>query len=90
MGCVAAIIGLFLPRLVLFLAWLFSGWTDRAFDGRVWPFLGWLLMPYTTLAYLAAMLNNDRSVSSWWLALVIFAALADCGVFSSSKSDAKA
>jgi hypothetical protein len=36
-------------------------------------------MPYTTLAYMAAMLNNNHQVSGWWLALIIVAALIDLG-----------
>jgi len=36
-------------------------------------------MPYTTLAYLAAMLNNKGTVNGGWLALVVVAALVDLG-----------
>jgi hypothetical protein len=36
-------------------------------------------MPYTTLAYMAAMLRNNQTVSGGWLALVVLAALVDVG-----------
>ena len=45
-------------------------------EGRLWPVLGFLFMPYTTLAYMAAVLNVG-SVEGWWLALVIAAVLVD-------------
>jgi len=34
-------------------------------------------MPYTTLAYMAAMLRNDHSLSGWWILLFVLAVLAD-------------
>ena len=36
-------------------------------------------MPYTTLAYMAAMLNNNRQLSGIWLAVFIIAVVADLG-----------
>ena len=34
-------------------------------------------MPYTTLAYLAAMINNNNHVNGGWLFLVVIAVLVD-------------
>ena len=62
--------------------WLLTDWFGRAFDGTVWPLLGFLLMPYTTLAYMAAMLKGDGSLSGGWLLLVVVAVVVDvahCG-----------
>jgi hypothetical protein len=56
-----------------------TDWFARAFDTFLWPFLGFLLMPYTTLAYLAGMLNNDRHISGFWAFLLILAVIADLG-----------
>ena len=78
MGCILTIIALLIPRVVLFFIWLLTDWFTRAFDSVVWPLLGFLFMPYTTLAYTAAMLNN-RGVSGWWLVMVIVAAVVDIG-----------
>ena len=41
------------PRLVLLLLWLFSDALSRTFDGWVLPVLGFLLLPWTTLSYVA-------------------------------------
>jgi hypothetical protein len=79
MPCVAIIFAVFFPRLILIAIAIFTTWFSQAFATLLWPILGFLFMPYTTLAYMAAMLNNHRSVDGWWLALVIAAAVIDLG-----------
>ncbi|MCX5670068.1 MAG: hypothetical protein NTU94_01940 [Planctomycetota bacterium] len=85
LGCLLALVALATPRLVLAVIWLATDWFDRAFETALWPLLGWILMPYTTAAYMAAMLNNDRQVGGWWLVLLIVAVLADLGSNGSSR-----
>lgn len=53
MGCLLALLALISPRLVLFLLWIFSDVLSRAFDSWILPFLGFFLLPWTTLAYAA-------------------------------------
>ena len=79
MPCLIISIAVFFPRVVLIIIALFTSWIRSAFDTRLWPILGFLFMPYTTLAYMAAMLNNNHTVSGGWLALVIVAAVVDLG-----------
>ncbi|MFZ2655629.1 MAG: hypothetical protein WAX69_11925 [Victivallales bacterium] len=79
MGCIFAAIALAVPRVMMFFAFLFTGWFGRSFDTRLWPLLGFVFMPYTTLAYMAAMLNNDHVLSGGWLALFIVAVIVDAG-----------
>ncbi len=79
MPCLLALISYFFPRFVMVLIALFTHWFSAAFETVLWPLLGFLFMPYTTLAYMAAMLNNNHAVSGGWLALVIVAALVDVG-----------
>ena len=79
MPCLPVIFAVFFPRLVMIFIAIFTHWFRAAFDTLLWPILGFLFMPYTTLAYMAAMLNNNHTVNGGWLALVIFAALVDVG-----------
>lgn len=79
MGCVIVVLALALPRILMFAAWLLTDWFNEAFDGWVWPVLGFLFMPYTTLAYMAAMLKNDHTVSGGWLVLLVVAVIFDIG-----------
>lgn len=86
MGCLLPIVSLFMPRGVLFFIWLLTDWLSKAYETSIWPFLGFLLMPYTTLAYMAAMLNNNHSLSGGWLFLFVIAVLVDLGGQSQSTS----
>jgi len=79
MPCLPMILAVFFPRLVLILIAIFTSWFSAAFETALWPFLGFLFMPYTTIAYMAAMLNNHHVVSGGWLAVVVVAALFDLG-----------
>ena len=84
MPCLVAGIALLVPRLVMFFIFLLTDWFKAAFDTWYWPLLGFVFMPYTTLAYMAAMLNNNHMVSGWWLALIIIAAIVDAGHWGGS------
>lgn len=77
MGCLV-IMAMFMPRIVTIFIWILTNWWSQAFVGWFWPFLGFLFMPYTTLAVMAARLNNGQ-VSGWWVLLVIIAVLCDLG-----------
>ena len=79
MGCILAGVALVVPRVLMCFILLLTDWFSRGFDTRVWPILGFVFMPYTTLAYLAAMLNNNHALSGGWMALFIVAILADAG-----------
>jgi len=77
MGFFIAIIALLMPRVLMFVIFLATDWFKSAFDTLVWPILGFLFMPYTTLAYMAAMLNNRGAVTGGWLVLLVIAVLVD-------------
>jgi hypothetical protein len=79
MPCLLIIFSVFFPRLIMICIALFTNWFRAAFQTALWPLLGFLFMPYTTLAYMAAMLNNNHNASGGWLALIIVAALVDLG-----------
>ncbi len=84
MGCIFAIIALALPRTLMVFAFLLTDWFGRGFETHVWPILGFVFMPYTTLAYLAAMLNNNHTLSGGWLVLFIVAIVVDVGHWGGS------
>jgi K+ transporter len=79
MGCIFAVIALAVPRTLMVFAFLLTDWFGRGFETQVWPILGFVFMPYTTLAYLMAMLNNNHTLSGGWLALFIVAIIIDAG-----------
>lgn len=78
MPCLLVLIALFLPRVVIAILALFSNYMNAAYDTLIWPLLGFLFLPYTTLAYAIAM-NAGGGVDGIWLVLVVIAVLADLG-----------
>lgn len=85
MGCLLALIALCIPRTVMFFIWLLTDWFSQAYSTFIWPFLGFLFMPFTTLAYMAAMINNEHSLSGGWIVLLIVAVLIDLGCMGGSS-----
>jgi hypothetical protein len=64
-GCLA----LLTPRFAIVLVVIFSDYIGRAYQTTLWPFVGFLFLPLTTLAYALASIATDRwrgSIWSWW------------------------
>jgi CDP-diglyceride synthetase len=81
MPCLLALLAVFFPRVVIVLLVIFSDWLGRAFENQLWPLAGFLLMPFTTLAY-AVAINMEGAVEGIYLVLVVVAALMDTGAWS--------
>jgi len=86
MPCVVILLLLGLPRLALFLTWMFGNYLERAFNGVavIWPILGFLFMPVTTLAYAFSM-NTWGEIRGLGTVLVIVAVLIDIGMLGASR-----
>ena len=87
-GCIAAIIALAMPRVAMVLILIFTDWFGRAYETVIWPVLGFIFMPYTTLAYMAAQINAG-GLNGWWLALFIVAIIVDAGHWGGSSRAAR-
>lgn len=77
MGCTIILTGWFFPRFLLFCIWAFTTWEDYAFRTAMWPLLGFVFMPCTTLMYMAAMLNNNFIITGIWSVFVLIAIVFD-------------
>ena len=78
MGCLLALLALISPRLVLFLLWIFDDILSRAFDTWIVPLLGFFLLPWTTLAYVAFWdWGSGRHVTGFEWFFVVLAFLLD-------------
>ncbi|MEE8409394.1 MAG: hypothetical protein V3T05_07300 [Myxococcota bacterium] len=71
------------PRMALVLVFLFSDFLGRAYATTLWPLLGFLFMPLTTLAY-ATAINWNGEVTGLYFVMVLFAVLADLGLVGGS------
>ncbi len=78
MPCLIALFALFVPRITLALVFLFSDYLHRAYETAIWPVLGFLFMPLSTLAYAFAV-NSNGTVTGLYLVVVVVAVLMDLG-----------
>ena len=80
-GCMA----LATPRFAIILVVIFSDYIGRAYQTMLWPFLGFLFMPLTTLAY-AWAINSRGSVQGLHLVVVVVTVLIDLRLIGGSAS----
>jgi len=85
MGCFVALFALISPRLALFLVFLFSDLLSRAYDSWIVPFLGFFLLPWTTLAYAAMWDVGSHGVSGFEWFIVVLAFAIDLGSYIGSE-----
>jgi len=72
LGCLVVLIALFSPRLALVLTWIFTPWVDRAFGSIIWPILGLVFLPLTTLLYVILWNTGGPGVTGWeWIFVVV-------------------
>jgi hypothetical protein len=76
------IFGLFAPRVILVLAWC-GGIFTGVWHTLLWPVLGLIFMPYTTLAYGLAY-RYGSGLQGFWLALFIIGIALDLGATGGS------
>lgn len=86
MPCLIGCLALSMPRLALFLVWLFSDYLREAYQTVLWPLLGFFVMPLTTLAYAWAWHHGNGSVNGIGLVVVVLAVLIDLGLLGTSES----
>lgn len=71
---------LFWPRAAILAFWIFSDLLGRAYDGWVVPVLGFLVAPYTTIAYAVMWSVSSDVVAGWEWIVVGAAAIVDVAV----------
>jgi hypothetical protein len=77
--CLLLLLAMIGPRFVIVLLALFSNYLQTTYTGLLIPLLGFLFMPFTTLAY-AWSINTTGEVSALQLVVVVIAVLLDLGV----------
>jgi hypothetical protein len=79
MPCLLALLALAFPRIVLLVVFFTSTYLERAYKTLLWPLIGFLFLPLTTLAYAWAM-NSHGSVEGMYLVVLVLAVLLDLGL----------
>jgi hypothetical protein len=73
MLCLFALMAAFAPRLMLIFLWLFTPLVNSAFDFWLWPLLGIVFLPFTTLMYVLAV--GPLGPANFWGWLMVFLGL---------------
>lgn len=84
MPCLLGCLILLFPRVAIVLIYLTSSYLQHAYTTLLWPLLGFLFMPLTTLAYAYAM-NNGGSVQGFNFLVVLVAIILDLGLHGGSE-----
>ncbi len=74
-----------IPRTIIVLLVIFSDYIGRAYDSFLWPLLGFIFLPTTTLAW-AWMTNTRGEAGGVHLIIVVLAVLLDLGLVGSGRS----
>ena len=69
------------PRIALAAVWIFGSRVEAAFSSWVWPLLGLLFLPWTTLMYVLAW-GPLYGVSGWGWVLVALGVFLDLATYS--------
>jgi hypothetical protein len=86
MPCLVGLIALLFPRLAIILMVIFSDYIGNAYQTWIWPLVGFIFMPLTTLAY-AWAINANGSVEGFHLVMVVLAALIDLGIIGGGATN---
>jgi hypothetical protein len=87
--CLALIAGFLGPRLAALIWWIADStrW-DLAFGSWIWPVLGILLLPWTTLAYVL-MWSAVGGVEGWEWLIVALGFAIDIAAYSSRAAKSR-
>jgi hypothetical protein len=84
--CLIALFALLGPRVAIVFTWLFSGMIGRAIDSVFVAVLGFLILPWTTLAYVVFYdVGAGLEVRGFEWFLVGIAFLADIGSYAGGR-----
>jgi hypothetical protein len=86
MPCLLGCLALLFPRLVIILLVIFSDYIGNAYQTIIWPLLGFIFMPLTTLAYAWAFHSTGGAVQGGWIIVIIIAVLIDLGIIGGGAS----
>lgn len=78
MCCPLLLLLVFGPRVVLALLFFLSRYLQHAYHSLLIPVLGFIFLPWTTLAY-AWVVNSGHSLNGIYLILIIVTVVVDLG-----------
>ena len=86
MPCLATIIALAAPRLLIALLWMLTSWFRGVFHGSILPVLGFFFLPTTVLWYSAVHNWFNGNWTFWPLVGLVIALLVDLGPMKRNRA----
>ncbi len=86
MGCFVILFALIGPRVALVFTWIFSDNISRAIDGWLVAFLGFCLLPWTTLSYVWMWDWGSNGVHGFEWFFVVLAFLFDLASYGFGRN----
>lgn len=84
MGCLLVLLSAFAPRLIVVFAWIARPtYFDAVFDTWIFPLLGLIFLPFTTLIWLLVG-APPQGVEGWDWLWVVFAVFLDLGHYANT------
>ncbi|MDF1809091.1 MAG: hypothetical protein P1U42_05285 [Phycisphaerales bacterium] len=89
-GCLLAAGTLIMPRILLFVFWITGlfGKVDP-WETKLWPILGFLFLPATTLVFGLCHLYGEGEFNILWIVLMVLAVMYDLGSSGSAGTHKK-
>jgi hypothetical protein len=78
------------PRIALLIVWIFTEWITVVFEGNwLWPLLGLIFLPFTTLMYVLLSLPvGDINLGGWLLlGLAVFLDITHWGQLVANRQN---
>ena len=86
MGYLTELFALTMPRVTIIAFWIFSDLVGDAYDSVVFPIIGFILVPWTTITYAIMWgMSSDGVFGSEWV-VVGFAVLADLATWLAARA----
>jgi hypothetical protein len=87
-GCLLAMGAAFAPRVVLIIMWIVGPRVNAAFNSFIWPLLGLIFAPYTTIMYVLVW-SPGTGVGGWDWVWVLFGVALDVMKWSQVANNRK-
>lgn len=81
MPCLLALVALLSPRILMVVLWFFTSWFNGVFQTVLWPLLGFLFLPVTTLWYSVVANNYGGQWSILNIIVMVLAITIDMGLW---------
>jgi len=89
MPCLLGCLALITPRLVIILVAIFSDYLSQVYDNILWPILGFIFLPLTTLAYAWAWHMGGGDIEGLGIVVIVIAVLIDLGLLGGGGHSSK-